>query len=361
MTHDEETRSGFHRPVADAAGGLTLGLVDDPSFDLHRATGYHPERPERLVAARAAVKRASVPVRAIATRRATREELGRVHLPAYLEQLGRVEGKRAQLDADTYLAPDSIAAAERAAGGAVTLVEAMLEGEIARGVALLRPPGHHARPDRAMGFCVLNNVAVAAAHALARGIRRVAIVDWDVHHGNGTQEMFIADPRVLYVSLHQWPFYPGTGNATEIGDADGRGFTVNVPLSSGAHAGDYAAAFDRVILPVLDAYAPELVLVSAGFDAHRDDPLASMLLDARAYGWMTAALIRIAEASAGGKIALFLEGGYDLPALEASLAQSLATLATGPKTEDAPAPEPVHEAEIQRTSKALREHWAGLR
>ena len=149
---------------------------------------------------------------------------------------------------------------------------------------------------------MLNNVAVAAAHALASGIRRVAIVDWDVHHGNGTQEMFFGDPRVLYVSLHQWPFYPGTGSAEEIGEGDGRGFTVNVPLSSGARAGDYAAAFERVISPVLDAYAPELVLVSAGFDAHKSDPLAGMQLDASAYGFMTRALGRIADKSAGGKI-----------------------------------------------------------
>ena len=131
-----------------------------------------------------------------------------------------------------------------------------------------------------MGFCLLNNVAVAAARALARGTRRIAIIDWDVHHGNGTQEMFFGDPRVLYVSLHQWPFYPGSGNATEIGEGEGRGFTVNVPLSSGARRGDYAAAFERVVLPVLDAYAPELILVSAGFDAHKSDPLAGMQLDA---------------------------------------------------------------------------------
>jgi acetoin utilization deacetylase AcuC-like enzyme len=362
MIHDEQIRPGSPPLERDDSRGVTLGLVDDPSFDLHRAPGYHPERPERLLAARAAVRRAGVPVRRLETRRATPDELGRVHLPAYLDELGRAAGKRTQLDADTYVAPESVGCAERAAGGAVELVEAMLAGEISRGVALLRPPGHHARPDRAMGFCLLNNVAVAAAHAIARGVRRVAIVDWDVHHGNGTQEMFAADPRVLYLSLHQWPFYPGTGNATEIGEADGRGYTVNVPLSSGAGPGDYAAAFDRVLLPVLEAYAPELVLVSAGFDAHRDDPLAGMLLDAGAYGWMTAALRGVASASAGGKIALFLEGGYDLPALEASVSESLSALATDlPTSRNVPAPQAVHAAEIDRTRKALREHWPDLK
>src|SRR5260221_7289904 len=287
------------RETSPIAG--TVGVVDDPSFDLHRSRGYHPERPERLVAAWAAVARAGVQILPIPARRATREQLERVHQPGYLDELSGLDGEAGQLDADTYLSPGSVAASERAAGGAVALVDALLGGKLAKGVALLRPPGHHARPDQAMGFCLLNNVAVAAAHALASGVRRVAIVDWDVHHGNGTQEMFFGDPRVLYVSLHQWPFYPGTGSAEEIGEGDGRGFTVNVPLSSGARAGDYAAAFERVISPVLDAYAPELVLVSAGFDAHKSDPLAGMQLDAPACGFMNRSLRRLADQSAVGK------------------------------------------------------------
>ena len=339
-----------------------VGVVDDPSFDLHRSPGYHPERPERLVAARAAVERAGVRVQRVAARRAAREALERVHRPAYLDELSRLDGARGELDADTYLAPDSVVAAENAAGGAVALVDALLDGELTRGVALLRPPGHHARPDRAMGFCLLNNVAVATAHALSRGLGRVAIVDWDVHHGNGTQEMFYEDPRVLYVSLHQWPFYPGTGGSNEIGEGDGNGYTVNVPFSAGARAGDYAAAFDRVISPVLEAYDPELVLVSAGFDAHKNDPLAAMQLDAAAFGWMTSALVRAAERSAGGKIALMLEGGYDLPALEESLSASLTALVDPARfSGDRLAPSAMHEAEIDRTRRALRERWAVLR
>jgi acetoin utilization deacetylase AcuC-like enzyme len=353
------------RPRMNDARDMTVpsavGVVDDPSFDLHRSPGYHPERPERLVAARAAVKRAGVRVRSIAARRATREELERVHQPRYLDELEGLAGERTQLDPDTYLAPESVEAAQRAAGGAAALVDAILEGDVLRGAALLRPPGHHARPDRAMGFCLLNNVAVAAAHALARGLGRVAVVDWDVHHGNGTQEMFFRDPRVLYLSLHQWPFYPGTGNATEIGERDGAGYTVNVPMSAGARTGDYAAAFNRALLPILEAYAPELVLVSAGFDAHKSDPLAGMQLEAAAYGWMTSALARVADKSAGGRMALLLEGGYDLPALESSLAESLAALADGSRAVDVP-PEPaaIHESEIQRTKKALHEFWPAV-
>jgi acetoin utilization deacetylase AcuC-like enzyme len=339
-------------------GGLLVGVVDDVSFDLHKSASYHPERPERLEAARAALRSAGLRTEAVVAREATSDELERVHGGAYIEQLAGLVGHRAQLDADTYLAPGSVVAVRRAAGGSVDLVQGLLEDRFKRGVALLRPPGHHARPNQAMGFCLLNNVAVAAAHALAHGVSRVAIVDWDVHHGNGTQEMFFSDPRVLYASLHQWPFYPGTGNAPEIGEGEGRGYTVNIPLSQGAHSGDYAAAFDRVLLPVLEAYRPELVLVSAGFDAHRADPLAAMRLDAAAYGWMTARLLRLADQTAKGRMALFLEGGYDLGALEESLAASLRVLGElAPGPDGAPPPEPVHEAEIKRTRKALQENW----
>jgi acetoin utilization deacetylase AcuC-like enzyme len=336
-----------------------MGVVDDPAFDAHRASEYHPERPERLAAARAGVASAAVATQGVAVRPATLEELGRVHSPRYVEALEHLAGHEGLLDSDTYLARGSVTAATRAAGGAVALVEALLDEQLDRGIALLRPPGHHARPGAAMGFCLLNNVAVAAAHALSRGIERVAIVDWDVHHGNGTQEMFFADPRVLYMSLHQWgnAFYPGTGAAEEVGQGPGRGFTVNVPLSEGAQAADYMAAFERVVLPIVDSYGPELLLVSAGFDAHRDDPLAGMRLDAETYGWMTAQLTRAAEKSARGKIALFLEGGYDLPALERSLAASVRVLAGGAAERPEGTPALEHDAEIRRAQKELAPYW----
>ncbi len=344
--------------TSSQTGGVLVGVVDDDSFDLHRSVNDHPERPERLTAARAGFRAAGLRATPVPAREATPSELEKVHGAGYLEKLDALVGKRAQLDADTYLAPGSVVAVRRAAGGSIDLVQGMLEQRFDRGVALLRPPGHHARPNQAMGFCLINNVAVAAAYALDHGISRVAIVDWDVHHGNGTQEMFWSDPRVLYASLHQWPFYPGTGNAPEIGEGEGRGYTLNIPLSKGAHAGDYAAAFDRVLLPVLEAYRPELVLVSAGFDAHGNDPLAAMRLDAAAYGWMTSRLLRIAEQSANGRMALFLEGGYDLAALEESLASSLRVLAEVEKgPADPPPPEPIHEAEIKRTRKALESNW----
>ena len=305
---------------------LALAIVDDPFLDEHRSLEAHPERPERLAAARRAAEsvarrttRVDVP-----TRPANDDELGRVHGARYLEHLGRAAGTRGYFDEDTYSAPESVEVARRAAGGAVDLVDALLERRALRGVGLLRPPGHHARPDAAMGFCLLNNVAVAAAHARARGVERVLVLDFDVHHGNGTQEIFYRDPNVLFVSLHQSPFYPGSGAADETGAGDARGYTLNVPL--GAHASDatYLAAFDRIVAPVVSEFAPGIVLLSAGFDAHRDDPLGQMDVTVAGYRAMVEKVL--AAMPHETPVAALLEGGYDLAALEASLRASLEAL-----------------------------------
>jgi len=300
-------------------------LLDAPTFARHLPLGHHPERPERLAAARAAVERARgfVGFSAIAPREATAEELVRVHEAQYLEAMEQRRGDALYLDPDTYVSEESVSVAKLAAGGLVAMVDAVLDGPERQGVALVRPPGHHARPGRAMGFCLFNNVAVAAAHARARGLSRVAIVDFDVHHGNGTQEIFYDDPSVLYVSTHQAPLYPGTGDSAETGEGEGRGFTVNVPLSAGGGDDVYRGAFERVVLPVLSEFAPELVLVSAGFDAAVRDPLSEMRLESAAFGWMTRALRRIADTSGQGRTLLVLEGGYDLPALEGGLYAAL--------------------------------------
>jgi acetoin utilization deacetylase AcuC-like enzyme len=338
-------------------------LVDDSVYDLHaagasgsRGEGYHPERPERLMAARAAVAaQTDVAWEHVAVREASLEELARVHDPRYLEALARLRGKAGHLDADTYFAPRSVEAATRAAGGVVAMVDGMLDSDVRRGVALVRPPGHHARPGGAMGFCLLNSVAVAAAHARARGLARVLVVDWDVHHGNGTEEMFLERADVLYMSTHQFPFYPGTGDVDERGRGDGEGFTVNVPLGAGGDDGVYRAAFERVLLPIAERYAPELVLVSAGFDASARDPLASMRLSPDAFGWMARALAEVADRSAGGRIAMVLEGGYDLVALEACLARAIDGLLPGrfaaepPRTPDHP--------DVTRAARAARDAW----
>ncbi len=341
----------------------TLAVVDDPLFEAHRAPAPHPERPERLVAARQAVGAAAIGAerRPLPGRDATDDELARVHRPRYVAALGQVAGGEGYLDPDTYYAPRSVAAARRAAGGALALTDALLDRTATFGVALLRPPGHHARPDAAMGFCLLNNVAIAAAHARASGARRVMVLDWDVHHGNGTQEMFYDDPSVLYVSLHQFPFYPGTGATSEVGAGEGRGYTVNVPLSAGADDAVYAAAFDRVIVPVAAEYDPDLVLISAGFDAHHRDPLASMELTAGGYSLLLDKLLAALPRPPAGRLGMLLEGGYDLTGLAESLRAVLQTLVP-PASGKPPAPllgplSARHEAEISRARTALEPFW----
>jgi acetoin utilization deacetylase AcuC-like enzyme len=329
-------------------------LLSDPRFFQHRSNGYHPERPERLEAARAAIERSELTFAPIEPRTATDEELQRVHDPRFIEWLRTLSGEQGYIDADTYVGPSSVAVAELAAGGTVAMVDALIDGPTNRGVALVRPPGHHARPGHAMGFCLLNNIAIAAAHARARGLERVAIVDWDVHHGNGTQEAFLDDPHVLYVSTHQFPFYPGTGDVAETGEGDGKGFTINVPLVAGGGDGIYRAAFERVILPVLEEYRPQLVLVSAGFDASARDPLAEMTLSAEAFGWMARALREVADRSADGRIALILEGGYDLVALESGLLAATRGIVEGTSVDIARDPD---SPDVARASRVAHEAW----
>ena len=332
-------------------------LLSDPRFFQHRSAAYHPERPERLDAAQAAIERAraaGLTFAPIAPRPATATELERVHAPKFVEWMDGLRGEEGYIDADTYLGPESIAVAELAAGGSVALVDAIIDGPVKRGIALVRPPGHHARPGQAMGFCLFNNAAVGAAHARSRGLSRVAVIDWDVHHGNGTQEAFYKDPSVMYVSTHQFPFYPGTGAVGETGEAEGTGFTVNVPLTAGGGDAVYRGAFERVILPALEGYKPELVIISAGFDASARDPLAEMALSAEAFGWMARALRKVADDSAGGKLLMALEGGYDLVALESGL-----FAATRGITERAAMdiPRDVDHEDIERAVGAASQAW----
>ncbi len=329
-------------------------LVDDVMFDRHEPLGYHPERPERLAAARAAVIAAKARFRRVEPRDASEEALQRVHEPRFVEALDELRGKRGMLDPDTYVSEKSIDAARRAAGGAADMVDAIVKGDAKTGVALLRPPGHHARPAHAMGFCLINNIAVAAAEARAKGLDRVAIVDFDVHHGNGTQEIFYRDPHVLYVSLHQFPFYPGTGAAEEIGEGEGTGFTVNVPLFAGGGDAVYRAAFDRIVSPILEQYAPELVLVSAGFDAAVRDPLAEMALTPQGYGYMAQKLVDQAERSSKGRMGVVLEGGYDLVALESGLSETMRAMFEGSKFE---VPSDPDSADVERAARVAKEHW----
>ena len=299
---------------------MSVVLIHSDRFAEHQTPPGHPERPERAevmdaVAARWRDRGIEIAV----PREATTEQLARVHDRDYLRRISDTAGHAVQLDPDTYTSPESHEIALLAAGAAIGAVERVMGGSDRAAVAMVRPPGHHAERDRAMGFCLYNNVAVAAAHARAQGAAKVAIVDYDVHHGNGTQHIFEADPHVLYLSTHQFPYYPGSGAAGEVGREAGRGFTVNVPLEVGASDEDYELAFAQVVLPVLRQFDPDLIVVSAGFDAHERDPLGGMRLSTASFAAMTLELRAVADACCRGRLVSVTEGGYDLHALAASL------------------------------------------
>ena len=340
---------------------MSLLVIASERFSDHQTPPGHPEAPERAevmdVIAQEWLKRRG---EVVAPRQATREQLLRVHSAEHVRRIAETTGASVALDPDTYTSPETYEVALLSAGAGVEMVERVLGGKDQRALALVRPPGHHAERNRAMGFCLFNNVAVAAAHARASGVGRVAIVDYDVHHGNATQHMFEADPAVLYVSLHQYPFYPGTGAVGEIGLGAGAGFTVNAPLEAGATDEDYRIVFVDVVLPILQQFDPDLVLVSAGFDAHERDPLAGMRLTTGAFGAMTMALRNAAETCCGGRIAAIVEGGYDLRALADSMRTVVDVLGGPPAAPVWPrsdARSTRGPATVNAVRKALGSHW----
>jgi acetoin utilization deacetylase AcuC-like enzyme len=289
-----------------------VGIFDDPVFEEHDAGPGNPERAERLDAVREGLRRARLAdlLEPGAARDASREELLAVHTAAHVDRVAETEGRGGFFDFDTVASPRSYGAAVRAAGAVAAAVDAVLEETLDRAFCLVRPPGHHATSDRAMGFCYFNNVAVGAARALARGLERVAILDFDVHHGNGTQEIFWGERRVLFISSHRYPFYPGTGALDEVGEGEGRGFSVNLPLAAGLGDADHARVWREIAAPIGRAFDPELVLVSAGFDGHEDDPLGGMALTADGYAAMADVCVTLAGGAAGGRVVAVLEGGY---------------------------------------------------
>ncbi len=313
-------------------------FLTDPSSEAH-AAGGHPERPARLRAILDHLDATGLRVRMheVAPRAATDAELLRVHPAGHLARVAATSARSGWFDADTYSTPASEGAARRAAGAVVQAVEAVLGGEARNAFIAARPPGHHAEPEIAMGFCLYNSVAVGAAAALAAGVERVAILDWDVHHGNGTQAIFEAEPRVFYASTHEYPYYPGTGHYSETGAGVARGTTVNVPLPRGAGDEAITRAYREVILPALTRFAPDLVLVSSGWDAHRRDPLAGLEVSTAGYTQVARAVIEAADRLCDCRLVVALEGGYDEHAL-AWCAGSLVSLLLG--EEPAPDPEP---------------------
>jgi len=297
---------------------MSLGYVLDEVFTAHQPPHPHPERPERITAVRDALRAAHLPQRgtSVPARAASEDEIGRVHRAGYVSTLTRtVPGQSGWLDADTYFSPGTWDATLKAAAAVIDVTKGVLDGRFRRGMALVRPPGHHAEADRAMGFCLINNVAVAAAAARALGAHRVAILDWDVHHGNGTQHIFEDDASVLYLSSHQYPYYPGTGGPGEVGTGAGRGATINVGLPAGCGDGEYAAVFDQVFVPALRRFRPDIILLSAGFDAYVDDPLAGMQVTAQGYREMARTVTQVADEVCEGRIVCALEGGYNLQGL----------------------------------------------
>lgn len=321
---------------AATSGKLPLALVRvmtllyrDPLFRLHM-TGAHPEHPRRLVAIEERIDASPLPARCTLPtwKPATIDQLARVHDPLYIDEIRKFAAAGGgRIEADTVLSPRSYDAAILASGAACNAVERVIAGEEKNAFLLHRPPGHHALPHDAMGFCLFNHVAVAAAHALDQlGLNRVLIVDWDVHHGNGTQDMFYTSDRVAFFSSHRWPFYPGTGAADETGTRDGLGFNKNLPLEFGIDPREFLAQFAGELQAFADRVKPELVLISAGFDAHRDDPIGSLSLEAEHFGELTRIVKQIAAVHAQGRVVSLLEGGYNPAKLAESVEAHLAEL-----------------------------------
>ncbi len=339
---------------------METGLVLDERYTEHDTGQGHPERPQRIEVLLSSIGQAPG-LRRLEPRLATAEEITLIHEGGHFESVAGTRGvARSAFDADTPVSAASFDTACLAAGGLLNLIDEVMAGRVRNGFAMVRPPGHHAERDRAMGFCLFNNIAVGAAYLRQRhGLERVLVMDWDVHHGNGTQHSFYRDPGVLFLSTHRYPFYPGTGALDEVGSGEGVGYTVNIPLPGGFGDADYEAAFEAVVAPIAEEYAPQFVLISAGFDPHARDPLGGMAVTEAGFARMARTLLGVAERCAGGRCVAVLEGGYDLEAIRNSSAAVLSQL-MGATT---PIPEAVGESRaapvIEAVRRVQREYWKG--
>ncbi|MBE0480193.1 MAG: histone deacetylase [Dehalococcoidia bacterium] len=316
---------------------MNTGLVYDPLY-LEHDTGAHVENSQRLVETVKVLQDSGLMNRLalISPRPASIEELCLVHTEYHTGHVQRAASKGGEwLDGDTYCSPESFTVALHAAGGVLRGVDAIMNKEVANAFALVRPPGHHATPDQAMGFCLFNNIAVAAKYARAGfGLTRILIADFDVHHGNGTEEVFYEDPSVFYFSTHQYPHYPGTGAITDQGSGEGRGTTLNIPLPAGCGDAEYLRAYREILVPLAQRFKPELILVSAGYDLHWADPLSGMQLTVDGLAEIVGIIKGLADELCGGRLLLTLEGGYHLKALAYSIKATLEVLLGGPRSAD---------------------------
>lgn len=308
----------------------STALIYDPRFREHNAELEHIESPERLTAVweRLQTEGILTQLRLLSPRPATREEAAAVHNESLLSAISwKARSGGGFLDPDTYVSPRSEEIAYLAAGAVLTALDQVFEGKIANAFCLVRPPGHHATSTHGRGFCLLNNLAIGASYVLSKkSVSRILILDWDAHHGNGIQDIFYDNNKVLYISLHQSPHYPGTGAEEEIGKGAGEGYTVNIPFPPYTAGDCYRMAFEQIITPISEQFKPELILVAAGFDGHYADPLSSLRLTAPDFSAMTVDLMRLADRWAGGRLVMALEGGYNLKSLACSVAETVARL-----------------------------------
>jgi acetoin utilization deacetylase AcuC-like enzyme len=345
-------------------GIMRTGIVKDWRYMEHDMGAFHVETPQRIEAIyRMIEKRINFPYFKIEPRPATEAELESIHTPVYIRSIQSTAGKdRVQLDPDTSTSAHSFEIALLAAGGVLKASDLIMDGKIQNGFALVRPPGHHAEASRAMGFCIFNNIAVGAAYLQKKhGLKRILIVDWDLHHGNGTQHSFADSPEVLYFSTHQFPHYPGTGHWSEVGSGKGEGFTVNVPLHSGKTDNDYIYIFTKILYPIATEFKPEFILVSAGFDIYEGDPLGGMQITKQGFAALTSKLMEIAGRSAQDRLLFTLEGGYNLQGLQDGVEQVLHQLSSEASL---PAPESkassLTERELAPVIETQKKYWSSL-
>jgi len=344
---------------------MESAILYDEKFLKHEPMGYHPECPERLIEITNHLKELGLwdKSQIRPARQATIEELSLCHSKNYVNRALSTlsKGGMGYFDADTYFSEGSQEAALGAAGGTIDLGISTAKGEISWGFGLVRPPGHHATVERAMGFCIFNNVAVCAGSLLEKSlVERVWIFDWDVHHGNGTQDIFYSSQNVFYSSVHQWPFYPGSGLSDEIGTGEGKGFTANVPYPARAGDEEFIAVLKELLVPIMEEYKPQIILVSAGFDAHKDDLLGGMGVTSQGYSAMTSILLNVAKKHCGGKIVLVLEGGYNTKAIADATANVIEVLHGKEVSTEAGPPSKAYKEVLDKTKLALSKYWKGI-